>query len=121
MTPDATNPEVGASGSGKISSLPSRKNPDHKPTNRQDQAEYAPATAPLILDLQYATVELDLRLAAVKAQQAAVDLEIGEPDDIAERNIRVAINHLRDAAARFNQIKAAKCACADSIIAGAVR
>jgi DNA polymerase III delta prime subunit len=55
--------------------------------------------------LQYANVELALRICAVKSIQAATDLGIGEPDDVAERNIRVAINHLKDAAKRFNQIK----------------
>ncbi len=122
MIPDATNPEVGASGSGKICSLQARSNnPDHKPPKRQDQAEIAAATAPLILDLNYWNVELDLRLAAVKAVQAATDLEIGEPDDIAERSIRVAIRHLKDAAQRFRQIKDAKSTLGDAIIAGAFR
>ncbi len=119
MIPDAPKPEVGASGSGR-SSL-SGEFSEFKPPKRQDQAEIAPATVPLILDLNYWNVELDLRLCALKAIQAATDLEIGEPDDIAERNIRVAINHLKDAAARFRQIRNVKATLGDAIIAGAFR
>ncbi len=119
MTPDAPTPEAPTSRSGKICSSLASSN--HKPTKRQDQAGKSPATAPLILDLNYWNVELDLRLAAVKAVQAATDLEIGEPDDIAERNIRVAINHLKDAAQRFRQIRNAKSTLGDAMSAGVFR
>lgn len=118
---DETRPRAPRAGPENLSCLDGIDGSELSPNPSQPQARKALATAPELLDLNYLNVELDLRLVAVKAIQAATDLEIGEPDDLAERNIRVSVNYLKDAVRRFKQIKVAKTARADAIIAEAYR
>jgi hypothetical protein len=73
-----------------------------------DEGKDSPDSRPV----QAATAELQreyaleaLRIAAVKASHAADDLAIGD-DGSAERQIRVAIAHIREGAAAFRQMQA---------------
>lgn len=98
MTPDARNPEVGASGSGGDCSLPGGVNtPESSPGRSGKQRA--------ITALRRDFVAEALRIAAVKAGHAADDIEIG--DDIAvERGIAITIFHLKEAARTFREIQA---------------